>query len=78
MTTLKEFEHHIETAVGVVTFLKANGKLREMQCTRASYLLPEVRQESNHTNNETVIVFDLEAEDWRSFRKDRVVTYEVV
>lgn len=61
-----------------VTFKKANGEDREMECTLAEYLLPETTQASNHTEGETMVVFDLEASAWRSFRFDRVTDVEVL
>lgn len=66
----------LEKGVVKVTFTKANGELREMDATLAAYLLPETHQESNHPKGETMVVFDLDAEGWRSFRKDRVISVE--
>lgn len=67
----------MQKGVVKVTFTKADGTLREMDCTLAEYLLPETTQASNHPEGETMVVFDLDAEGWRSFRKDRVITMEI-
>jgi len=71
-----ELQHLLQKGAVKVSFTKADGSLRDMDCTLASYLMPETTQESNHPPGETFIVFDLDAEAWRSFRKDRVIGYE--
>lgn len=60
-----------------VTFTKADGSTRVMDATLAPYLLPEATQRSNHTD-ETLIVYDLDAEGWRSFRLDRLTGVEIL
>ena len=66
----------LEKNVIKVTFKKANGDIREMDCTLMEYLLPETSQSSNHSGDETAIVFDLDANAWRSFRLDSVISME--
>jgi len=74
-----EIKKAMDIAVVLVTFIKADGTEREMECTLAEYLLPETTQEaSNHTEGETCIVFDIVAGGWRSFRKDRVTKVEIL
>lgn len=68
----------MRNGVVVVTFLKADGTVREMQCTLAEFLLPETAGSGRPSNDGVVVVFDLEIEQWRSFRKDRVINVEVV
>ena len=69
----------MKEGVVVVTFKKANNEIREMECTLADYLLPETSGAgSTHSGYLTVICFDLEKEDWRSFRKDRVIDVEIL
>lgn len=68
-TLIKE---QMQRSVVEVTFTKANGSDRTMQCTLCPDLIPETKQASNHTGVDTMVVFDLEAEGWRSFRFDRV------
>lgn len=59
--------------VVVVVFKKVDGTVREMQCTLAPYLLPESKGTGRTPNNDVMVVFDLEAEAWRSFRKDSII-----
>lgn len=57
-----------------VTFVKANGDIRVMQATLCEYLLPEVAGTSQRPANPNLqVVFDLEAEAWRSFKIDSVI-----
>jgi hypothetical protein len=63
----------------IVKFTKANGELREMNCTLCPSLVP---QEENDTaepkkerkqNPDIQPVWDLDKEAWRSFRYDSIV-----
>ncbi len=74
----KALRKHLETAAATVRFRKANGELRTLECTLADYLLPETTQRSNHPEGETMIVYDLEADGWRSFRLESVIDYELL
>lgn len=67
------FKEKIHTGVVNVTFTKVDGSLRTMVCTLAPYLLPETGGSGRKPSPETMVVFDLEAEAWRSFRKASVV-----
>lgn len=59
-----------------ITFTKKDGTLRVMRCTLDPNKLPV--QENTNTNstrkvsNETMVVFDLDAQGWRSFTKKSV------
>ena len=58
-----------------VTFLKKDGSERKMQCTLLSEEIPTdmVPKGSNKTqSNETIAVFDVENQGWRSFRWDSI------
>lgn len=74
----EQIKASMREGVVVVTFLKADGTVREMQCTLADFLLPETAGSGRASNADVVVVFDLEVEQWRSFRKDRVINVEVV
>jgi hypothetical protein len=61
-----------------VTFnKKSTGELRTMRCTLNGQYLPEQTQaqasRQKEFNPEVVSVFDLDKQDWRSFRIDSVV-----
>jgi|TARA_B110000908_G_C10262683_1_gene460541 hypothetical protein len=67
----------MDIAVVRVTFTKADGDIRVMECTLAEYLLPKTLL-PRPENLEVCIVYDLDADAWRSFRYDRVITVEVL
>lgn len=60
-------------------FKKVNGDLRNMRATRSPALIPEEKHpktEDKREQNETIVVlFDLEVNDWRSFRIENLVEY---
>lgn len=60
-------------------FKKVNGDLRNMVGTRCFDRIPEDKHpktEDKREQNETIVVlFDLEVNDWRSFRIENLVEY---
>jgi hypothetical protein len=61
----------------LITFKKANGALRVLECTLVDYILPEVVNPSTlDQKQESMTVFDLESNHWRSFRFDTVTDVE--
>ena len=77
MFNWNEIKQEMKTGVVLVTFTKANGDERVMECTLAEYLLPETTQPSSN-NEDVCVVFDLEANAWRSFRYDCVTSVEII
>lgn len=59
--------------VVTVTFKKANGTTRVMKCTTSPTVIPVP---ITNTNTDVVTVFDVDVNDWRSFRMDRVEEVE--
>jgi hypothetical protein len=58
-----------------VVFTKKDGSERKMNCTLSESKIPSnfsKKDSKKSENNESVAVFDLEKEDWRSFRFDSV------
>lgn len=64
-----------------VTFTKADGSLRKMRCTlqEGSYPQPEAGKERKEHPN-VCVVWDVDLQDWRTFRWDRLqsVSTEIV
>jgi|SaaInl0LU_22_DNA_1037365.scaffolds.fasta_scaffold14093_3 hypothetical protein len=64
-----------ELSLGVieVTFTKADGSVRVMKCTmeEGKYPKPEAGKERKG-NDDICIVWDVDVQDWRTFRWDRV------
>lgn len=66
-----------------VTFTKVDGTIREMQCTRKPETIAEagwVQKEGTKPrkeNPDVCAVFDLDKNEWRSFRFDSVTAFKV-
>lgn len=68
-----------------VEFMKKDGSLRVMNCTRNFDIMKEVTgldesvniKGTNSENKEVVKVFDLDKQEWRSFRVDSVQLIEI-
>ena len=62
-----------------VNFIKKNGEKRYMLCTtNYEYGIPEDQYPKGvqtKKNDDVIKVFDLDKNDWRSFRKDSVKSY---
>jgi len=64
----------------LVTFQKSDGTDREMLCTLMEDKIPEEKKSKNtgkKINNEVLPVFDLEKNEWRSFRYNSVKYFTV-
>ena len=55
-----------------VVFTKKDGTERTMKCTLMEKFLPETVGSDRPRNDETLAVYDLEKDGWRSFRWDSV------
>jgi hypothetical protein len=80
----KKIKTLLHSNVCTITFVKTNGEEREMVCTLLEQFLP--LQETNTDNpiefrrrssNESVAVWDLEKNDWRSFRYDSITSLKI-
>ena len=73
---------HLKTNFIKVAFTKKNGTHRDMICTLKPDALPaQVDLEESiprKTNDDVMAVFDVEKQDWRSFRLDSVINWRVV
>ena len=71
---------HVPTNVVRVTFTKKDGTERTMLCTTSFDKIPEDQHpkgEQTSSSDEAQRVFDLEKQEWRSFRWDSVKYIEV-
>lgn len=59
-----------------VTFTKKDGSRREMVCTTIEDYLPEVTEARKEPSPTLVTVWDLEIQEWRSFKFDSVTAIE--
>lgn len=76
----EELKKQLNSQVLVVTFKKANGDVREMECTSNLQLIPPSQwptgknELSEEAATKTIRVFDVKAQGWRSFVFDRVIS----
>lgn len=69
----------LRNGICVVTFVKVNGDTRVMKCTLEGNYLPEDHNpttDTDHTENNVVNCWDIEANGWRSFRVDLIVRFD--
>jgi len=76
-TTLRNM---LKAQVLSVTFLKRDGTERTMRCTLKEDLLPKQEDLENAVqkkkpSEESIAVWDLEKEAWRSFRFDSIICF---
>lgn len=62
----------LEKNIVEVTFTKKDGTERIMKCTLKEDYLPEIVGSERKKNEDALAVFDLDMEDWRSFRWDSI------
>jgi hypothetical protein len=62
----------------VVTFTKANGDLRRMVCTLRDVPYESYRDRATKAKPNIVTVWDAEAQDWRCFKLESVISVEEV
>jgi len=81
-TTKEKIQDLLRQGECEVVFTKANGDEREMVCTLHTDYLPEFDEDAaKGNNNETedvVTVWDVEADGWRRFRIDSIVSGPVL
>lgn len=63
--------------VVTVQFTKADGSVRDMVCTLREDSIQPVNGSSSRSDDNIVVVWDLEKDAWRSFKLDKVINYEV-
>lgn len=65
----------LRTEIMTVTFEKLDGTTREMRCTLIESKIPDASKPKNSgkaQSDDSIAVFDLEKQGWRSFRFDSV------
>lgn len=80
--TRDEMKALLTEKVCEVTFTKANGDTRVMRCTLQDGVVPQATKEDplsqkkvRDVNEEVLAVWDVEKEGWRSFRLDKVISF---
>jgi hypothetical protein len=74
------YNQFLKDHVASVTFRKVNGEMREMRCTLMPQYIPETvnadpksEKRVREAADTVVVAYDLDKNDWRSFRVDSVV-----
>lgn len=81
-TFQEDLKKYLETHTIVVEFVKANGDLRKMRCTRNLSLIPERLWPdinlggSTRKSGNSIPVFDLDLGEWRSFTPSSLETVD--
>jgi hypothetical protein len=76
-----QFQQLLREHVMQVVFVKANGQTRQMRCTTRSDLLPIAETGHGSTArapSPAVVAWDLDISQWRSFKPERVVQWQLV
>jgi len=71
----EDLERKLSSNVLEVIFIKINGNVRRMRCTKRLDLIPKdaLPKTLSAVHPTTVTVWDLTLKNWRSFRYDAVV-----
>lgn len=78
-TARKWLKDRLRDGCVTVEFVKKDESLRRMKGTLAESRIPEEKRpktEKKSKKDESLAVFDVEAQDWRSFRWDSVKAFE--
>lgn len=89
MYTKEYIKEKLTSSLGVVTFTKANGEEREMTCTLLESYLPKAVESvtgfvgslikaSKAESPDSIAVWDINKDSWRSFRIDSVIRFQVI
>ena len=76
LENLKTFKGYLR-----VTFVKADGSLRKLRGTMNLELMPKEwrdRKYNHKQQDNTTAIFDLDIEEWRSFRNDSIVEVHII
>ena len=60
-----------------VKFEKADGTIRDMQCTLQDSIVPATKGTRATKNSNIIIVFDTKAQGWRTVKFDKIIEFKV-
>jgi len=82
MMTRNEMIEQLQVQKCRVVFKKINGEERDMVCTLMETILPKAKKEDplsqkkvRAVNEETIVAWDVNKDDFRSFRVENVVSF---
>jgi len=76
--TRDELVAKLDVETVTVVFTKSDGSERKMNCTRSLSMIPDVYHPKNvkDVDSNVIRVFDVDLEEWRSFKFDSVLTID--
>lgn len=74
--TKEYIRERLQAGIVRVTFDKVNGERRLMTCTLQDKYLPVAESSGRPEPKDSLAVWDLHANGWRSFRLDKVIAIE--
>lgn len=76
--TFEELEKKLNLGIYIVKFTKLDGTERTMKCTRSYDIIPKetITSLKNKESQSTLTVWDIDINQWRSFRYDRIISVE--
>lgn len=82
MVDIDLLKKYLHEGVVQVTFTKADGSERGMNCTLKEDLLPKIMPTTTYAtkyldNKDVIRIYDVDVEGWRSFRYDSVKEIKV-
>ncbi len=80
MTTKNSLRTLLKEHIVTVKFKKQDGTERTMNCTLNQKLVPVYEKKTERVkpaNDNLIVVWDLDKEEFRSFKNDSVIEYEV-
>tara|TARA_R110002167_G_scaffold124011_2_gene303227 strand:- start:279 stop:572 length:294 start_codon:yes stop_codon:yes gene_type:complete len=60
-----------------VQFEKADGTIRDMQCTLQDSIVPATKGTRATKNSNIITVFDTKAQGWRTVKFDKIIEFKV-
>jgi len=79
----KFIKYMLKSEIMNISFTKKDGTIRHMKCTLCPNLIPQKEKELNEEhkerkqNEDILSVYDIENNDWRSFRWESLISYEI-
>ena len=84
MLSKNDLKENLSKAIAEITFTKTDGSIREMRCTLMSDYLPQkqidenVRHVPRRESDNVLAVWDIDNQDWRSFRLDSITDIQYI
>jgi hypothetical protein len=82
---IEQLKNELLDGKAVVNFVKKNGEIRQMFCTRNWKIVAEKfdnyvepSQEKKHKVTTNIVVWDIEKRDYRSIIPDSIQSYEII